>query len=230
MHTATSRFTTFRRALLRRGVLGGILSGVLSSAASAQVLGTLTFQGDLSANGQIAGVEVGPYRADRAGFAPLLADASNTPVWCLDFARTAPPVAAPYAYWATPILSADLTHIARPADLVTYQRAAWLVEQQLAGVSGFTALDVQGTIWRLFDPGAPATGYTDLSGLLPLNPLPLAREWFILTEQGDPECRSCTAHQEFLVPVNTVPEPSTILLTAAGGLAIAAVTRRRRWR
>ncbi|MEI6739003.1 MAG: PEP-CTERM sorting domain-containing protein [Gemmatimonadaceae bacterium] len=220
MPTATSRFTSLSLALL--------MSSVITASASAQVLGTLTFQGDLSANGQIAGVEVGPYRADLAGFAPLLADASNTPVWCLDFARSAPPLAAPYAYWATPILSGDLTRIARPADLLTYQRAAWLVEQQLAGVSGFTELNVQGTIWRLFDPGAPATGYADLSGLLPLNPLPLARDWFILTEQGDPECRSCTAHQEFLVPVNTVPEPSTILLTAAGGLAMAAVTRRRR--
>lgn len=228
MSHPVTRFPSFRRTLCLSGLLSGLLSGVVSTAASAQVLGTLTFQGDLSSNGQIAGVEVGPYRADVAGFAPLLADASNTPVWCLDFARAAPPVATPYAYWATSILSADLTHIARPANLTTYQRAAWLVEQQLAGVAGFTELNVQGTIWQLFDPGAPATGYTDLSGLLPMNPLPLSRTWFILTEQGNPECAQCTAHQEFLIPVNTVPEPSTILLTAAGGIAIAAMRRRRR--
>lgn len=222
MHNVIPRFIALSFALL--------LSSVPSTSVSAQVLGTLTFQGDVSANGQIAGVEAGPYRADLTGYSPFFADALNTPVWCLDWARQAPPIAAPHAYWATALTSLDLTRIDRPSALVTYQQAAWLVEQQLAGMPGFTELDVQGTIWRLFDPGAPATGYTDLSGLLPMNPMPLSRTWYILTDNGEPECPTCARHQEFLVPVNTVPEPSTMLLTAAGGLAMAAVRRRRRSR
>lgn len=219
-----------------------VLSALAPASAFAQ--GQLRYDGDVSSNGTLGGASVGPYQGDLSGFSPTFADDSNVILWCVDWNHAAPTQQTWDTYAATAFNGGDFS-ATRAASAYKYQKAAWLIEQYEANVSGYTAKNVQGSIWRLFSNNAPSSGYQNLLGLVPTN-VTLTKDWFVLTDVVDctdyrrGKCKSWeNDNQEFLYsrtrpvgpptpPFSVTPEPSTYVLMASGLLALGVASRRRR--
>jgi hypothetical protein len=230
----------------------------VSTAQVAPNLGQVQFTGVVG-SGSIDGFRVGPYAANLNDFgdggpsSALLADASNTPIWCVDFTHYAN--GSFDSYFATafsgnlvsPAGNGDFSKTRAYASLGNsntlaenkYRQAAWLIEQYYDGVSGYSNINVQGTLWKMFDGGsAPVSGYSDLFASVPVGPMTLNRDWFVLSDDENGCTRfqnGCASNQEYLTfrerPTGyntTVPEPSTYVLMASGLMALGVVSRRRR--
>ncbi len=201
-------------------------------AAQAQPkLGNFTYTGDISSNGTLGGQQVGPYQANLAGYSPAFTDRTNAPVWCVDFGHTAPTTNVADSYYATALSGSDFTKT-RAGVATNYKKAAWLIEQYDAGVANFTAVNVQGTLWKLFNysGAAPTTGYTDLLASVPVT-ITLKKTWFVMTDDASkcaPTCTDLVDNQEYLYTSTVTPEPSTYLLMATGLGVVGVMARRRR--
>lgn len=226
------------------------LTLALPGIASAQApnLGEIKFRGDAGANGTISGVNVGPYKGDLRYFndapSPLFADINNTIIWCVDWSHVAPSTTTWDTYWGTAVAGTDFSKTrarTNPLDATNaaaklrYEKAAWLIEQYNAGVADYTAVNVQGSIWKLMG-GTPNTvafnsQFINLLGGGYSAPGALTRNWFVLSDDATSGSGS---NQEFLYSTGTggttsvVPEPSTYLLMATGLVALGLVSRRRR--
>lgn len=217
-------------------------------AAQAPVLGTVKYNGDISANGTVGGFEVGPYKADLTGFNAQMGIAGNATlpnyaIWCVDWEHA--PNNSADSYYSTAFSgnigglpgNGDFSKTLRYASNGNssanaqrdYRQVAWLIEQYDLGTANFTATNVQGTIWELSNAAFTDVGYTNLTSLIPSAAnLVLTKNWFVLSDQPG---RHDPSHQEYIAYANrisTVPEPSTYLLMASGLAAIVAVSRRRR--
>ncbi len=214
-------------------------------------LGTVKFLGDSASNGAISGAAVGPYKGTVANFGdnPLLLtdDAVGTfsNIWCVDWNHYAPSTGVADSYWGTALTSNSAGHRGngdfsktRALAQTKYQQAAWLIEGYYDQFNAnFTAKNVQGTIWYLFQPAtAPASsaGYTNLIGYVP-NTVSLTRDWYVLSDdESNNSCTrfsgSCNSNQEFMTwrsQVSIVPEPTTLALMGSGLLTLGWVARRR---
>lgn len=218
---------------MRIAKLALALALTLPVALSAQTdKGDLKFRGDDSSNGSIGGFAVGPYRADLKNFDTMFADDANVIIWCVDFGHYAPNGGSFDDYWGTSFADNAFLHTRGVTDLglsgaaakAKYQQAAWLIEQ--VGTPGYTAKDVQGTMWSMFNSGAPATGYSNKYASIPAS-FALTRDWYVLSDNVG---RGEASNQEFLYSraSTVVPEPSTYLLMATGLLALGVASRRRR--
>lgn len=208
-------------------------------SAQAPVLGTLQYTGDLSNNGAVNGADVGPYTANLTGYNAQFGLPAASPatlvdylVWCVDWDHYT--TGSVDSYYST-AFQTNIGGIAGNGDFSKtlqndenkYRTAAWLIEQYYANAAGFTAVNVQGTIWNLM--GASLSGFTDLSGLVPVS-FSLTQNWYVLSDavvagQGHQQ----TPHQEYLTSVARpqVPEPSTLVLLASGIFALGVASRRR---
>jgi hypothetical protein len=211
----------------------------VTAAAQPPQLGEIRFDGDIGNNGTVGGASVGPYQADLRGFAPLIGDVDNAVIWCVDWSHFAPARNTWDSYNATAFSGADFSET-RSGGPSEYRKAAWLIEQYDLGTSGFSATNVQGTIWRLFDGAAPTAqqgGYVNLLGAVPGN-FVLTKDWFVLSDDEMTCGRhvpNCDSNQEFLAwrdrPNSSLvltPEPTTYALMLAGLVGIGVAVRRRR--
>ena len=113
-----------------------VLSALAPASAFAQ--GQLRYDGDVSSNGTLGGASVGPYQGDLSGFSPTFADDSNVILWCVDWNHAAPTQQTWDTYAATAFNGGDFS-ATRAASAYKYQKAAWLIEQYEANVSGYIA-------------------------------------------------------------------------------------------
>jgi hypothetical protein len=214
---------------------------LIASTASAQapVLGTVTFTGDQSNNGTLAGYNVAPYLANLSGFNAQMgvagtATLTNAIIWCVDFTHFTN--SNPDAYFSTAFSSntggivgnGDFSET-RANSQAKYQQAAWLIEQYDPTKDGLTgnvynAKNIQGTIWNIFGAGISTSQFTTLAIGDYTN---LTRDWYVLSDNDE---RGEASNQEYLTSTarTTVPEPSTYLLMGSGLLALGVVSRRRR--
>lgn len=201
--------------------------------------GTLTYRGDVGANGTIDGYQIGPYRADFSGFANTPGftslNGNNAIIWCVDFNHFTPPVNAPDSYVASRLFGpgVDLSQTRYGnAALGGYRAVAWLIEQYNPALpmssTGFTAGNIQGTIWDPMGGSSPGASMSDayntnLASLIPAS-FTLQYEWYVVSDVGNGD-----SNQEFLTArVSTVPEPSTYALMSAGLVVMGLAARRRR--
>ncbi|HEY0929747.1 MAG TPA: PEP-CTERM sorting domain-containing protein [Gemmatimonas sp.] len=214
---------------------------LIASSASAQapVLGTVTFTGDQSNNGTLAGYNVAPYLANLSGFNAQFgvqgtATLTNAIIWCVDFTHYTN--SSPDQYFST-AFSSNLGGVVGNGDFsktraeneVKYQQAAWLIEQYDVTKDGLTgnvynAKNIQGTIWNLFGAGISTSQFTTLAiG----DYTDLTRDWYVLS---DNDAQGEVSNQEYLTsrtrPVS-VPEPSAYLLMGSGLIALGFARRRR---
>jgi PEP-CTERM motif len=221
--------------------LGLAFAAPTVASAQAPELGTLTFNGDIASNGSIGGYAVGPYQAHLTGYEPLLNNANNSVIWCVDWSHIAPTRSIADQYYATAFGSGDLSKT-RLNDITVYRKAAWLIEQHMEGRANYTAVNVQGTIWSMTGMGtANKSAYTNLLIGTAETSFMLKKDWYVLSDNNKEcskthsgYCRKGTyevSNQEFITfrdkPVVT-PEPSTYALMAAGLAAMAAVSKRRK--
>ncbi|MEI6739005.1 MAG: PEP-CTERM sorting domain-containing protein [Gemmatimonadaceae bacterium] len=198
------------------------LAGSASTAsAQAPVAGNFQWKNNGTSGLTLATKAVGPYRADMTGFTGAFTDRTNAPVWCIDFAHNTGTTVD--TYYATALSGTDFTKTLNGSKL-TYQKAAWLIEQYDAGVANFTATNVQGTLWELFNPGNITGGYTNLLSTVP-GTITLTKTWFVMSDKID---GTEITNQEFLYSSTVTPEPSTYLLMATGLGAVGFMARRRR--
>ena len=192
-----------------------------TASAQAPVAGNFQWTSNGTSGQTLATKAVGPYRATMSGFTAAFTDRTNAPVWCIDFAHNTGIQVD--TYYATALSGTDFTKTLNGTKL-TYQKAAWLIEQYDAGVANFTAINVQGTLWNLFNPGAVVGGYTDLLTSVP-GTITLKKTWFVMSDKVD---GGEITNQEYLYSSTVTPEPSTYLLMAAGLGVVGVMARRRR--
>jgi hypothetical protein len=177
------------------------------ASAQAPVSGSLKYNGDVSANGTVAGAAVGPYSADLKTYGSYFADLNNVMIWCVDWSHVAPATSVWDSYYATAFTGNGLgrtgdgdfsntrayaglggTSAQRNAgaeDL--YRRAAWLIEQYdptkdgMVGANLFNARNIQGSIWGLFGASI-AQGDLTYYGLNVASNVSLNRDWFVLSD------------------------------------------------
>lgn len=210
-----------------------------------------------------ASYNVGPYLANLSGFNDNLGPATTSPnalfanvnnaiIWCVDWAHVAPDKTVGDTYFASPIFGSvkdmsDTRDFATYAHgtvseiasananaLLKYTKAAWFAEQ-LGTSSVYTAANIQGTLWQLFNNTAPGIGSSNADDyttqLTAPVTLTLARDWYVLSD-----CISgtgCVSNQEFMYSrprMLTAPEPSTYVLMSAGLAGLGLLSRRRRRR
>ncbi len=203
-----------------------------TAQAQAPVAGNFQWTSNGTSGQTLATKAVGPYRANLSGFTAAFTDRTNAPVWCVDFAHNTGTTVD--TYYATAIAGTDFSKTLNYVTMgnnsasakVNYQKAAWLIEQYDAGVAGFTAINVQGTLWELFNPGNITGGYTNLLSSVP-GSFTLKKTWFVMSDKID---GTEITNQEFLYSSTVTPEPSTYLLMGVGLGGIGLVARRRRRR
>lgn len=233
-HRPTAQRVARRTAPLAStvAVLAALAFATSTAQAQAPVAGNFQWVSNGGSGQTLATKAVGPYTANLTGFTSAFTDRTNAPVWCVDFAHNTGTTVD--TYYATALSGTDFTKTLNYVTVgnnsatakLNYQKAAWLIEQYDAGVANFSAINVQGTLWELFNPGNITGGYTNLLSSVP-GSFTLKKTWFVMSDKID---GSEITNQEFLYSSTVTPEPSTYLLMAVGlgGVGLAVRRRRRR--
>jgi hypothetical protein len=213
-------------------VVASLSLAASTASAQAPVAGNFQWTSNGGTGQTLATKAVGPYVANLSGFTGAFTDRTNAPVWCVDFAHNTGTTVD--TYYATALAGTDFSKTLNYVTMgnnsasakTNYQKAAWLIEQYDAGVANFSAINVQGTLWELFNPGNITGGYTNLLSSVP-GSFTLKKTWFVMSDKID---GTEITNQEFLYSSTVTPEPSTYLLMAVGLGGIGLVVRRRRRR